>query len=326
MSNHLHTSLTAALQQFFANKPFHKSNVLQSLWSGYGEIARYEDKQGRSVIVKWVAPEQGGANHPRGWNTSLSHARKLSSYYNERLFYQHYASQTSNTCKVPEFIAADRRGDDSWLLMQDLDASGYFIRQPRLSMAVIKNGLTWLAHFHAQFVQCNCAELWPIGSYWHLETRPDEWHAMAESHLKRQARAIDDKLKMAKFKTLLHGDAKIANFCFSEDLERLAAVDFQYAGRGVGVIDLMYFLGSCLDDEQLEQHAEMLLAYYFEILAVACEGRMQAIDIKLLIIEWRELYCFAWADFERFLSGWSPGHHKLTSYSLLQTQLALSQL
>ena len=217
-------------------------------------------------------------------------------------------------------------GDGSWLLMEDLDASGFRVRQPTVSFAVIKSGLRWLAHFHAQFMQFKCTELWPIGSYWHLDTRPDEWRAMPESHLKRQASAIDDKLQRATFKTLLHGDAKIANFCFSEDLSRLAAVDFQYVGRGVGVIDVMYFLGSCLADDQLDQHADILLAYYFEILTIACEGRMQTDDIEQLVFEWRELYCFAWADFERFLSGWSPGHHKLTSYSLLQTQLALSQL
>ncbi|MDM7861844.1 phosphotransferase [Alteromonas sp. ASW11-36] len=326
MSAQLHTSLNAGLQQFFANKPFQKTAVLQSLWSGYGEIARYGDDSGHSVIVKWIAPQQGDSHHPRGWNTSRSHARKLSSYHNERVFYQSYAKHTNQACKVPQLFAADQIGDSSWLLLEDLDALGFRVRMPAISNALIRKGLAWLAAFHAQFLQCDCADLWPIGSYWHLDTRPDEWEAMADSELKYQARAIDKKLHSSVHKTLLHGDAKIANFCFSDDLSGLAAVDFQYVGQGSGVIDVMYFLGSCLEEAELEQHAEDLLAYYFSTFADACNGVLSATQIQAVINEWQDLYCFAWADFERFLSGWSPGHYKLTGYSLSQTQLALSRL
>ena len=30
---------------------------------------------------------------------------------------------------------------------------------------------------------------------------------------------------------------------------------------------------------------------------------------------WRPLYRVAWADFHRFMKGWSPGHWKLSDYS-----------
>jgi hypothetical protein len=54
---------------------------IQSLWSGYGKIMRYglQGSDIDSVVVKHVClPKQ--EQHPRGWNTDLSHARKIKSY------------------------------------------------------------------------------------------------------------------------------------------------------------------------------------------------------------------------------------------------------
>jgi len=53
---------------------------IQSLWSGYGEILRLHLKGGRhaSVVLKHIKLPQP-AEHPRGWNTDLSHQRKLKS-------------------------------------------------------------------------------------------------------------------------------------------------------------------------------------------------------------------------------------------------------
>ncbi len=55
--------------------------VIQKLWSGYGEIVRYglTGSDINSVVAKHIRlPEQ--AQHPRGWNSNLSHQRKIFSY------------------------------------------------------------------------------------------------------------------------------------------------------------------------------------------------------------------------------------------------------
>ena len=60
---------------------------VQSLWSGYGSIDRIglRGTEVASVIVKHVKPVGGG--HPRGWNSDLSHQRKLNSYRVETHWY-----------------------------------------------------------------------------------------------------------------------------------------------------------------------------------------------------------------------------------------------
>jgi aminoglycoside phosphotransferase (APT) family kinase protein len=155
--------------------------------------------------------------------------------------------------------------------------------------------------------------LWEIGTYWHLTTRPDELEALEDLALKKVAPLIDAKLNAAQFKTFVHGDAKVANFCFSEDGKRVAAVDFQYVGGGCGVKDLAYFLGSCLSETQLDQKATNFKDYYFTTLGKALKNRN--IPFTEVEKEWRALYPYAVADFHRFLKGWSPGHWKINSYS-----------
>uniref|UniRef100_UPI00404A05E0 phosphotransferase n=1 Tax=Fulvivirga sp. TaxID=1931237 RepID=UPI00404A05E0 len=301
------------------------TEVVQTLWSGYGEIKRYVLADGKyaSVIVKHIQlPDQ--SKHPRGWNTPLSHQRKLNSYQVERKWYQQYASQTDAFCKVPKSYHAVEKDAELLLIMEDLDASGFSIRMSPEEMTLdhAKNCLRWLAHFHAKFMGVEPNGLWPIGTYWHLDTRPDELEKMGNKPLKAAAKGIDARLNDATYQTLVHGDAKLANFCFAANGD-VAAVDFQYVGRGCGMKDVAYFISSCFDEEDCEKYENELLSSYFNQLQKALDNNTVYQQVNE---EWIELYRYAWADFYRFLDGWGPGHWKMHDYSKNITQRVIDEL
>ena len=292
------------------------AGTVQSLWSGYGSIDRYGliGAEPGSVIVKHVRlTDRGG--HPRGWDGERSHQRKLHSYQVETAWYERWAGRCDERCRVPHCLALEHLGDEVVMVLEDLDAAGYPARLGAVSEAEMGRCLAWLAHFHAAFMGKAPEGLWGVGTYWHLDTRPDELAAMGDGALKRAAGAIDRMLSEAPFQTFVHGDAKLANFCFSADGERVAAVDFQYVGGGCGMKDVAYFIGSCLDEEACERREGALLDSYFAALGEALAQRRPEIDAAAVEAAWRPLYAVAWSDFYRFLKGWSPGHWKIHRYS-----------
>jgi len=287
--------------------------TIQSLWSGYGTISRWQliGVQPETVIVKHVCIPQK-LNHPKGWDTAISHGRKLKSYAVETAWYTDFSEKTNAGCRVPKCFFTHKIGEELLVVLEDLDAAGYAVRRAQLELSEVKLVLKWLANFHAQFMQQKPSSLWQEGSYWKLETRPDEWQAMESGWLKDSAKQLAEQLKNCNYQTLIHGDAKVANFCFSEDMKAVAAVDFQYVGGGCGMKDVVYLLGSCLAEWECEKHEEELLNFYFGALNSATE----MIDFPELEGEWRRLYAIAWADFTRFLLGWMPSHPKVNAYSL----------
>lgn len=304
------------------NKP--KSTVIQSLWSGYGELSRIqlEDEEIESVIVKNIN-FQSINDHPRGWNTDRSHQRKVKSYEVEVEWYKNWAARCDDSCKVPKCYSSHSADNKHLIILEDLDASGFPLRKSSLKIEEAKLVLKWLANFHALFLNETPARLWEEGTYWHLATRPDELKAMKSGELKNKASQLDQILRNCSYKTIVHGDAKVANFCFSKDLKQVAAVDFQYVGGGCGMKDVVYFLGSCLTEKQCEREEELLLNTYFNCLKTAIRIKQPHINFNGLEKEWRYLYPIAWADFTRFLLGWMPTHQKLNGYSLKMIQKAL---
>jgi len=309
--------------------------VIQSLWSGYGEIVRYRlhGAASESAILKHVVfPSR--VHHPRGWHNDRSHRRKVRSYEVEMAWYHDFAARCDVRCRVPHCHASATIGEDHLMVLEDLDASGFPLRVQSPDLEQIRACLSWLAHFHAVFVGERPDGLWPVGTYWHLATRPDELAAMQatgdNAALRDAAPVIDSMLSTARFQTLVHGDAKLANFCFAKDATadgiHVAAVDFQYVGGGCGIRDVAYFLGSCLDDRENERHEAMLLEHYFAELARALAKRGRESEAAALEHEWRALMPVAQADFYRFLVGWMPTHRKINDYSKRVTMQVLRSL
>jgi hypothetical protein len=309
INSHLETLIRQATQA----KTIHKTEEIQSLWSGYGDISRYQ-LTGHSVVVKHVQlPDE--VTHPRGWYSDLSHQRKIRSYHVESAWYRSFADLCDEYCRVPECLALEEYENKFLIVLEDLNESGFTERKDTASIEEMKVCLGWLANFHATFMGKKTTSLWQVGRYWHLATRPDELAALSDLPLKLAAVQIDQALKDCPYKTLVHGDAKLANFCFSTNGQQVAAVDFQYVGGGVGMKDVAYFIGSCLNEEACERHESQLLDIYFQELQKALHT--QQIDINPQAVEdaWRALFPWAWTDFHRFIKGWSPGHWKIHSYS-----------
>lgn len=297
------------INSLFINESYSKSIHIQSLWSGYGSIDRWSSINGDSIIVKHIKlPTR--IDHPNGWNSDVGHKRKIQSYKVEQEWYLKYVHLLNENCRIPKLLGETEIDGEMILVLEDLDRSGYPIRLTNISELQIHSCVRWLANLHGQFISHKATGLWDFGSYWYLMTRQEEFEKMEDSQLKASAKLIDFKLNDCKFQTILHGDAKVANFCFSKDEAKVAAVDFQYVGKGCGMKDLIYFMSSCLDGSECEKKESEILEVYFKEI----NNYLSSSDAILLEREWRLMYKYAWADFNRFLKGWSPGHWKINDY------------
>jgi hypothetical protein len=376
------------LLTFFAAKQVTVSKQIQELWSGYGKILRLKITDGsHATAIAKVVSVVGSNSHPRGWNTEISHQRKMKSYQVEKNWYQHWSHFCDEYCRVAQYypVSAAKKDTDEQafsmlIVMEDLDSSGYKVRRESLSFEQSKVCLSWLANFHATFLARHSSDgrgsnpeitmfneeisqlnanhqhsIWQSGGYWHLATRPDEFDAMTDLTLKANASLIDSRLESCEYQTVIHGDAKLANFCFSANSNKVAAVDFQYVGAGCGMKDLTYFMSSCFSADDCEKYEERILDYYFAELHKATiristnsvhakaesnetnvsdkkvnnksySEKIETLDFEALEKEWRGLYAFAWADFCRFMQGWSPSHWKMNRYSNAQTKSVIAQL
>ncbi|NOH78243.1 phosphotransferase [Vibrio sp. RE86] len=311
-----------ALVESLGYQQLESVEVLQTLWGGYGELVRlYTDNS--SVIVKHILlpkPE----HHPKGWNSELSHQRKLRSYQVELNWYQ----QSANQClaKVPRALKVAKHDQELLVVMEDLKQAGFSEVVKQAEPQHLDSALRWLAYFHAQHIGDNGTGLWESGTYWHLATRPDELESLDDKRLKSHAEKIDRVLTQTPYQTLVHGDGKLANFCFTPDGTQAAAVDFQYIGRGCAMKDVALFMSSAIEPEYCEEQEAWVLDSYFKHLRLALKEHQPQLNVDDVEQAWRPMFAIAWADFQRFVKGWSPNHWKINPYTEKLTLRALELL
>ena len=299
---------------------------MQSLWGDQGRIIRLRSNSRLhpTAVLKQITFNQNAA-HPRGWDTDSSFERKVRSYEVECAWYSHYAQQCESHYKVPTLLGVHTHSNQRLILLEDLSIN-YPLTCTELTVDQTRVCLGWLARFHARFMNNTGVGLWEEGCYWHLATRQDEYRSMANGPVKDSAKAFDSRLRDAQHQCLVHGDAKLANFCFSANMDQVAAVDFQYVGRGCGMKDVVYLLGSCLPESVCAQYEQILLDDYFGQLNSAIAEKMSPTERESLETEWRALYSIAWTDFYRFLLGWMPTHKKITPYTRALADRALANI
>jgi len=197
------------------------TELIQNLWSGYGELSRITTDNG-SVILKTIRFPTSN-DHPRGWATNIGHERKKKSYQVEKNWYT--TLEPIQHARMAKGLAFGHIGEHEYILLEDLKLSG-FMTKYSIDWIDIEKCLSWLAHFHRHYMGHPPNHLWSIGTYWHLDTRPEELETLTDMSLKEAAPRIDKNLNAAKHQTIVHGDAKLANFLFQN--KEAAAVDFQY--------------------------------------------------------------------------------------------------
>ncbi|HHF3008887.1 TPA: phosphotransferase [Vibrio diabolicus] len=298
--------------------------VIQSLWGGYGELVRVNYST-CSVIIKHVKLPKP-SEHPRGWNTDRSHQRKLHSYQVEVNWYTDFSREVNTRCRVPQGLKTFQSENEWLIVMEDLAEAGFPKVITDAKLEHLRACLTWLANFHARYIGVRSDKLWHSGTYWHLATRPDELEVLQDTDLKDAAQLIDQMLSQAKFKTFVHGDAKLANFCFDREESSVAAVDFQYVGHGCAMKDVALFMSSAVKPERCAEMEVWVLDTYFAQLQQALMVYHPNLDPNEVEREWRPLFAVAWADFQRFVKGWSPDHWKINPYTEALTSRALTHL
>ncbi|TGZ77472.1 hypothetical protein EX30DRAFT_344116 [Ascodesmis nigricans] len=293
------------------------TTTLATLWSNYGHIHSLTlSTSPHHLILKHISPP------PPTSASSESHLRKLLSYRIERFFYKHLSTLVPLTSKIAVSYPVAPEYQHEAFLLEDLSrefprsAGGMGFDQARV---VVK----WLAGFHAAFwgwegvavgsplsvVDPEHTEgVWRQGGYWYLDTRREELEGMVEAGeygwLEPWVETAQDMLRKEDVpgRTLVHGDLKAANVLFDEDWKRCAVYDFQYVGKGLGVMDLVYFLGTSVGRQVMKDEAQverLLEEYYVELERRVGDGLGRYTrEVMMSQLE------IAMVDWFRFMAGW----------------------
>ena len=280
--------------------------TLARLWGGMGHVfrVRWKKPDPASMIVKLVDIRQADPKD-RG------DRRKIDSYTVEANFYRYYSAdlQKLHNVALPTFLYEEQEELRTvTLCLTELN--------PLRTSTNHRDVLDWLARFHAATWHLDatagttCPSVQPRGTYWHLDTRPDEWADMRQhgwvGRLRRAARPIDTFLHSettTELRSWVHGDAKEANVLETPPPNEgsapcIAMCDFQYVGPGCPLQDVCYFLCS----SGVAENTALVDYYYGQLNNYHCSGKQssEVIDRNEFDFVLEVCYC----DYMRFMCGW----------------------
>lgn len=305
---------SSILEDVEAKRQRVKIQQLCRLWAGMGSIYKFSVGETLEFVVKHVTPPPPGKQ-------SFGDRRKSKSYQVEANYYKHVAPELLSppptsppNCLVmptPYVVEYGPNDDEITICMSYLQGS--WIQTG--SREDVQGTLRWLAHFHAAYWGLGTIDelvervgLQEIGSYWHLDTRPDEHAGMSkrgwQGRLKLAAKALDECLKRDPMQCLIHGDPKEANVMKLNSEGKISMYDFQYCGKGTPTRDLAYFLCSSCDEDWEDE----LVNYYFAQLKD--QLNRQGITPPTLD-HFQQSLNLAFCDFYRFLCGWGQWGYDL---------------
>jgi len=181
------------------------------------------------------------------------------------------------------------------LLLKDFSETEGWRQVVQLNLDEMKATLRALAKFHAFFWnglprnQKLISSLWPVGSYLDQAKQPlikvedvsatfrrvvsefvgtetltgdlKDYGAILAKHAER----LDREVHGGDKQTVIHGDAKSANFFYrrnsSGDIE-VGVIDFQWTGLGLCATDLAYAIWACPQADVLDKEEELVETYY----------------------------------------------------------------
>ena len=255
---------------------------IASLWGGMGSIVRLrcETKTGGGSTANGTTSSTLIAKRIRCSNPrSFGDKRKAASYEVEASFYGSEACRElseRHVCCRGLHTQDDGNGSIT-ILMAPLPNPTLHAMGGEVAKAAVRSVARLHAYFWGDAASTRAVErigLAAQGTYWYLDTRPDEYEWMdgrtgISRRLKRAARGIDRALKCHEYQTICHGDLKACNMSLSEDPNFVTFVDFQYLGRACPCKDLAYLFvcGMDVDEDFEEKQEDELLRLYIEELA-----------------------------------------------------------
>lgn len=268
------------------------------LWAGMGSIEWIKCNDGISMVAKKIL-----CPNPR----SFGDKRKAASYAVEANFYSLYANNLGVICCRGLNSVDDGKGNIT-ILMTPLPHRTLTYMAGETAVAAIRS----VARLHAYFwgnsksTAAVKSGLAPQGTYWYLDTRPDEYDSMSkhglEGKLRRTARHIDEALKDHPYQTVVHGDLKACNMSESDDPKYVTFVDFQYVGKACPTKDLAYLFVCGMDDFDEDQEEGMLRLYTKELkergVGSDSEAPLPTLDGLKKAMD------LAYCDLYRWMCGW----------------------